>query len=247
MNNHIVFLHGFLGDPKEFERIFLLTSSKVSSSLKNLSYTAIDLNLSPDYSLKGMSQFVKEKLEALNITQAHFWGYSMGGRVLLEFYKHYPDMCLSLTLESTSPGIVDPREKKNRVQLDADWAKLISKSQDEFLEKWYSQVLFQSFRKHKDFQDHLKLRYKTDASSVSKMLLDASPGVNPHHFDVIENISVPTLALVGQFDEKYVQIWTKLIDKNPNIAIRIIPNSGHVIHLEQPQLAVDEFEAFINN
>lgn len=242
MNNIIVFLHGFLGHPEEFKPII--------SNFKNPTESiAINLYESPSYSLKSMGEFVLEKLKILNITKAHIWGYSMGGRVSLELYRQSPELFKSLTLESTSLGIIDPKERSNRLKMDEDWINLLKKDQKVFLEKWYSQVLFHSFNKHPDFNEHLKSREMTvtaDLSNIIKMLKEASPGTNPHHFDVIEDIKVPTLALVGQFDEKYVLMWAKLIDKNSNIAIKVIQNSGHVIHLEQPQEATLEFEKFVS-
>lgn len=240
MNKNLVFLHGFLGNSQEF----------ASLPIQNFNCVTIDLNSAPQYTLKGMAEFVKDKLKNLNISKAHFWGYSMGGRVLLEFYKNYPEVCESLTLESTSPGIMDPQERDNRVQMDSEWARLIETNPQLFLEKWYSQVLFAGFKKQNDYDYQLKLRENSLSARHAQMIKEASPGANPHHFKVIESLNVPTLALVGQNDEKYVQMWGKLIDQNPKIAIcnvklAAIENSGHVIHLENPTGAANTFLKFM--
>jgi 2-succinyl-6-hydroxy-2,4-cyclohexadiene-1-carboxylate synthase len=239
---HLVFLHGFLGNSHEFDSITPFLKNKFDC-------ITIDLNASPSYSLKNMAEYVKVTLLNLNIKKAHFWGYSMGGRVLLEFYRNHPEMCLSLTLESTSFGLKDPQERNNRIKMDSDWAHLIQSNTNLFLEKWYSQILFSSFKKHKDYASYRKLREKMVSSSHSQMIMEASPGANMDHFEVIESIKVPTLALVGQNDEKYLQIWGKLIDQNPRIAIssidlKTVENSGHVVHLENPTGATETFLKF---
>lgn len=242
MSNPIVFLHGFLGHPEEFKSI-------ISNIKMHIECVSIDLNLAPSFSLKSLAEFVKSQLDSQKISKAHIWGYSMGGRVSLELYHQYPELFSSLTLESASLGIVDPKERSNRVKMDQDWESLLTRDPTLFLEKWYSQILFHHFKKHPDFKDHLKSRTATVTSSpqrIIQMQKASSPGINPHHFSVIEGIGVPTLVLVGQFDEKYVQMWTKLVDKNPNVAIKVIRNSGHVIHLEQPQEATAEFEKFLS-
>jgi 2-succinyl-6-hydroxy-2,4-cyclohexadiene-1-carboxylate synthase len=246
MSKNIVFLHGFLGDPKEFEAIV----SPINKA--GLNCYSLDLNLAKSFSLKAMADYVHEKLVKLNIKESHFWGYSMGGRVLLELFRNYPEMCESLTLESTSPGIIDPQERNNRVKMDADWANLIQTQPDTFLEKWYSQVLFSGFKKLNNYSSHLQSKEKALSPTHAKMIMEASPGANPHYFKVIEAMSVPTLALVGQKDEKYVQMWGKLIDHTPQIAIpnnnidlKVVENSGHVIHLENPTGAVEKFLSFI--
>jgi 2-succinyl-6-hydroxy-2,4-cyclohexadiene-1-carboxylate synthase len=243
MSNHIVFLHGFLGNDHEFDPI-------ISRLKNNYTCVAIDLNLAPQYDLLSMAKFVREELSKRNITKSHFWGYSMGGRVLLEFYKNFPEVCFSLTLESTSLGLVDPHERDNRVKMDSDWAKLIENDPELFLEKWYSQNLFAGFKRHNGFAGYLELREKTLSHRHSQMILEASPGANSPHFEVIDSLDLPTLALVGQNDEKYLRIWGKLIDKNPkiavsNIVLEAIENSGHVVHLENPHRAVEIFLKFM--
>lgn len=236
---NLVFLHGFLGHPQEFE---FLTQALEKSGEKDFDCISIDLNQGSSFSLKAQSLYIKNKLDQLGIKKAHFWGYSMGGRVLLEFYKSFPEFCLSLTLESVSLGLTEKKDRDERVQKDSEWAELIAKDPNLFLEKWYEQSIFLGFKKQKDFPIYTSLRKKTLSSIHAQMIVEASPGANSDHFDLINNINVPVLALVGQFDDKYLQIWGKLIDKHPQIAIEIIKNSGHVIHIENPTGAVTAFK-----
>lgn len=230
---NLVFLHGFLGVPNEFD--FLIKSLK-----KNFNCISINLNKGNSFDLKSQAEFVKSKLDELGIKKAHFWGYSMGGRVLLEFYKHFHETCESLTVESTSLGLTDSKERKDRMESDSQWAELIQSNPDLFLEKWYSQELFKNFKKN-----FAKPKSFARLPLHAQMILEASPGANPDHFDVISNISIPVLALVGQFDDKYLQNWGKLIDKPTPITIEIIKNSGHVIHIENPTGALQAFKKFI--
>ncbi len=234
----LVFLHGFLGHPQEFE--FL------KSLEKNFDCVSLDLNQNlgqgSSFLLKAQAAYVKNKLEQLGIQKAHFWGYSMGGRVCLELYKNFPEVCLSLTLESVSLGLMDKNERDERFKKDSEWAELITQNPTLFLEKWYEQGIFTGFKKQKDFPIYISLRKKILSSLHAQMIVEASPGANADHFDLINKIKVPVLALVGQFDDKYLQIWGKLIDKHPQIAIEIIKNSGHVIHIENPTGAVNAFK-----
>lgn len=234
----LVFLHGFLGHPQEFK--FLMDSFE-----KEFECIAIDLTQGNSFSLNAQAEYVKSKLDQLGIGKAHFWGYSMGGRVLLEFYKRFPEACLSLTLESVSLGISNVDEKNERVKKDSEWAELINSDPTLFLEKWYAQSLFDNFRKHEDFPLYTSLRRKNLSSLHAQIIVEASPGANSDHFSLISNITIPVLALVGQFDDKYLQNWGKLIDKHPSLAIEIIKNSGHVIHLENPFGAINTFKKFM--
>lgn len=239
MNKTLVFLHGFLGSFSEFDIL-------IQELKKDFNCISMDLNSASTFTLKAQAEYVKEKLDTLKISKAHFWGYSMGGRVLLEFYDNYPDMCESLTLESVSLGLQNVVDKNKRIEADLEWAKLIQNDPQAFLAKWYAQDLFYSFRKSPQFAHYMLVRGETLSTTHSQMIVEASPGSNPDHHDVIENISVPTLALVGQMDQKYCDMWGKMIDQNPQIAIQIIENSGHVIHLENPRLALDHFQDFMD-
>ena len=243
MKSNLVFLHGFLGD-KNFEFNFLKENLKDKFNIH-----VIDLYKSNSFTLPQLSEFLFEELKRLQITKAHFWGYSMGGRVLLEFYKKFPDFCQTLILESTSLGLTDDKERLERIKNDETWAKLMDESPDQFLDKWYSQKLFESFKKSPYFAQYLPERKATllkllSENKAQKVILEASPGKNPSHFELIENIKAPTLVLLGEKDEKYVQNWAKLIDKSPYIAIHIVSNAGHVLHLENPIKALELFLNF---
>ena len=241
MPKNLILLHGFLGHPQEFE---FLTQTLEERTKGAFHCICLDLNLAPSYSLKAQADFVKKNLDDLNITKSHFWGYSMGGRILLEFYKYYPQMCESLTLESVSLGIEDQKERDLRLQKDIQWAQMIKTAPDTFLKEWYSQPLFENFKKCSDFDIYFLLRRKNLSSLHAKMIVEASPGANTAHLDLIGNIDIPILSSVGQFDQKYVGLWGKLIDKHSNIAIKVIRNSGHVIHIENPTGVIEEFMNF---
>ncbi len=61
----------------------------------------------PGYDLIDMADDVADMLTALEITQVHVLGQSMGGMIAQEFALKYPDVVRSLTLLSTTPGIGD--------------------------------------------------------------------------------------------------------------------------------------------
>ncbi len=237
MNNALVFLHGFLGTPYDFGCLSQALKEKFNCVL-------VDLNSSESFDLSSQAQNIKKTLENLEIKKAHFWGYSMGGRVLLEFYKQFPDNCITLTLESTGLGLTDTNQCLKRMKQDQKWAIKILNDSGSFLEEWYSQELFSSIKGHQNFEQILATRQKNLSQKHAQMILEASPGNNEHHCDVIRNIEVPCLALVGEKDITYRGIWEKVVESNPKINVKVIPNSGHVVHLENPQQAVLEFLNF---
>jgi 2-succinyl-6-hydroxy-2,4-cyclohexadiene-1-carboxylate synthase len=235
----LILLHGFLGTPDDF-----------STWTKSFPKTRVlPLHLSPNLthaSLKKLAENIFVQLQHAGIIQAHFAGYSLGGRVLLELYKLHPEVFESLTLMSSSLGIHEPQEKPPRLKKDQDWAKLLASNPQLFLQKWYEQELFSQFKQMPGFEKRLEIRKKNLTPNHAKLLVDASPAANPDHYDLVSQIQVPVLVLVGELDVKYRNLWSNLIAKLPGFKLKIIANTGHVVHLENPSDTMTEILEFIN-
>ena len=57
--------------------------------------------------------------------------------------------------------------------------------------------------------------------------------MNPLH-EALRTLKVPTLLLVGDKDQKFLQIAHDMSTALPNASIQVIADSGHATHLEQP-------------
>ena len=68
------------------------------------------------------------------------------------------------------------------------------------------------------------------------------------HRHVFETINIPTLIMVGELDTLTPPSMAKDIkEKIPNSLIKIIPNAGHLINIEQPKLFNDYLLSFLKN
>lgn len=235
---NLILLHGFLGSPKDF-----LDWSQSFSGFRVLPlHHSLKLQ---NFSLKNLAKNILEQIEHTGIQKAHFVGYSMGGRILLELYRLRPKIFETLCLLSTNLGLDNESLKKERVQKDQAWAKLLKENPDLFLEKWYSQELFKSLKKMPQFSKTLEERKKNLTPTHAQVLLEASQAVNPNHFDLVGHISVPLLAMVGEFDLKYRNLWDNLIAKWPNLELKVIPNSSHAVHVENPSETIKGIFEFV--
>jgi len=162
----------------------------------------------------GASPFTENFFEEMpDFGPCHLIGYSMGGRLAMQYAGRYPERIASLTVISAHMGLTDEKEKATRLLHDEKWAKKIE-SIDDFLKQWYDQPIFCGFR-----PDLTKRRIQ-DVSGLAKALTFYSLGNQP------KMESGQGLFIVGERDEKYRRL-------HPNAAV--VKDAGHMVHLENPQ------------
>lgn len=197
----IVFLHGFLGSSSDWLELL--------SYLPPCNYHLIDL---PGH---GKSTFQQELILPNFEEKMILIGYSMGGRLALQYAASCPEKVEKLILLSTHLGLFSEEERKKRWEKDLFVAKkLTSMPIDDFLKEWYDQPLFGGFC------PSLSFRRKGNPQEMSRALLRYSLGkMKPCHF---EN----KILMVGEKDEKYRTLYPEAI---------VIKNAAHALHLEKAQ------------
>jgi len=225
VKKELILLHGFLGHSSEFNDLRLLLAHRFNCH-------AIDIP--PSHSIDTIRQH-------LHTTVSHYdrpivVGYSMGGRLALDFVSHYPTLVSHLVLISASPGIEMQEDRQRRQLKDRQWATLLlTLPFTEFLTHWYHQPLFDLFRMHPSFSQIIASRPRGDASLLADMLLALSPGVLP---SLWKNLSIPACPITyiyGQCDTTYLNIALRFNHDYPHIMTHGIPDCGHVCHHEYPE------------
>ncbi|WP_273853216.1 2-succinyl-6-hydroxy-2,4-cyclohexadiene-1-carboxylate synthase [Guptibacillus spartinae] len=246
----LLLLHGFTG-----------SSVNWSSMMKELApyYKVIALDLighgesgKPDdithYTMEAMGNYLKQLLQELHIDQAHVLGYSMGGRFALSFTVQHPDCVKSLILESSSPGLATKEERKERRQKDERLAsRIINDGLSSFIDFWENVPLFSSQKKlpiHAQ-EEIRKQRLSNTERGLANSLIGMGTGVQPSYWEVLENITIPVLLLVGEYDQKFISIAERMEKLFPQADFVQINDAGHTIHVEQPEIFVKMVVAFL--
>ena len=186
-------------------------------------------------------------LDQLGIRRAAVLGYSMGGRVALRLALHAPERLWALVLESASPGIEDAAEREDRVRSDAAQADEIERDGvAAFIDRWQALPLFASQARAPASarQELRRQRLSNDPTGLSNSLRGMGAGAQQPVFDRLGELRTPALLLAGALDEKYCAFARRAAAALPCARLRIVPDAGHTVHLEQPQafaVAVREF------
>lgn len=231
----ILLLHGFMGDCRDFARSI--------PHLKGFCCLTVDLpghgqtkngdNI--DDQMPQVAQALIDLLVELQITRCIVVGYSMGGRIALYLAVYFPQYFYGAVLESASPGLASESERDRRRRQDEQLAQqLESGDLKDFIQRWYANPLFASFVQHPDAFQAIARRLDNDPKHLAKSLRNLGLGTQPSLWDSLSAIQIPLLLIVGELDRKFVKLNRAIADACTQAELKVVLNSGHNVHFEQP-------------
>lgn len=233
----LVLLHGFTGTSDTW-RPFM---ERWASAFRVI---AIDLpghgkTDTPDF--PNMVEFCDELAEILHlfsIKKCHLLGYSMGGRAALSFSKRHPDYLESLLLESASPGLKTEGEREQRREQDQQLAdKIVTEGIPAFVDMWENLPLFAT---QKGLPESMQQQVRDERmaqteAGLTKSLQYMGTGMQPSWWDQLNSLRIPVYLIVGNLDEKFIEI-NKIMEKMMTQSeLVVVHESGHTVHVEQAE------------
>jgi 2-succinyl-6-hydroxy-2,4-cyclohexadiene-1-carboxylate synthase len=166
-------------------------------------------------------------------------GYSMGGRIALHAALSLGPVVERLVLIGASPGIADPAERAARAAADAALADRIEEiGADAFVREWGAQPLFAGMpRGVAELAEEDRLR--NTASGLAAALRGLGTGVMPPMWDRLGELTVPVELVVGERDEKFRAIASRMEAALPDARTHVVEGAGHAVHLEAPDRVVE--------
>ena len=237
----ILAIHGFTGSVSTWDSFSMAAQDGYSIiSLDLLGHGASD---TPDnlklYDMGHTVQALAELLDRLSIQRTHWLGYSLGGRIVLVAAIVLRDQTLSAILESASPGLPAAAERAARVRSDEALADMIEKDGIEaFISYWESLPLWASqTRLPWGVRQRLRAQRLTNSPvGLANSLRGIGAGAQPPPHHLLPKLSVPTLFIAGEEDTKFAAVAREMHRGVIGSHLRIVPESGHRVHLEQPGL-----------
>ncbi|WP_044170931.1 2-succinyl-6-hydroxy-2,4-cyclohexadiene-1-carboxylate synthase [Kamptonema formosum] len=234
-NPALLFLHGFMGSSNDWTGV-------ISGLADQFFCLAVDLpghgqtrvSGGEDlYSMPNTARALIHFLDDLNIDKCFLTGYSMGGRLALYLALHFPSRFPKVILESASPGLKTESERSARRQSDQLVARQLETTDfKSFLLDWYSQPLFQTLQNHPEYDKIIECRLQENPLELAKSLRNMGAGSQPPLWDKLAQNKTPLLLLAGEYDHKFRAINAEMAELCQIPQLKIIPKSGHNIHLE---------------
>ncbi|MDE2820863.1 MAG: 2-succinyl-6-hydroxy-2,4-cyclohexadiene-1-carboxylate synthase [Chloroflexota bacterium] len=246
----LLLLHGFGGDKSIWAELRAgLDSAYRIIAVDILGHGASDKPTGVGaYQMARVSRDILSLLDELRIPDCHLLGYSMGGRLALYLSAGYPGRCRSLILESASPGLADKSERERRRRQDHALAERIeTMGVAWFVDYWEKLPLWKSQQQLPEEirRAQRKQRLGNDATGLANSLRGMGSGAQPEIWTRLGQVSTPALLLAGARDSKFVAINQRMARQLPRADLQVIPDAGHNIHLEQPQIFIKRVKSFL--
>ncbi len=227
----LVFFHGFLGDGQDW--------APIVAQFPNRQCWAVDLPghghtpIVATDSFDGILQTILSDLATIG-PKVDVVGYSMGGRLALQIADVAPQQVGRLIIESASPGIDSPAERRARGLFDK---LVIQKLQclppEQFVDWWCAFPMFGNLQDHPNYPTLRSNRAGFNANQVELAYQILGATARPSLWPRIAQLGV-TAYITGQHDVKYKQIAQQLQANCPQIPVHILPKLAHNCHFESP-------------
>ena len=232
----VLFLHGFTGSAYDWNFIFEnFHDNFFPIAIDLIGHGQTDSPESPEeYTCSSIVRHIDSILHQLGINKFVIVGYSMGGRAALSYSLKHPEKIIAAILESSTAGIEEFTEKKQRVEHDlllADQIKI--EGVESFLEYWLSQPLFNSLQEIETLKSS---RIKNSVVGLANSLSAFSTGLMNSYWNELYKLDFPVLLITGELDEKFTSLNRRMLKLMKQAEHIIIPQTGHNTHLEKPEL-----------
>ena len=238
----LLFVHEFAGDHRSWEpqlREFGKRYRCIAYAARG--YSPSDVPADPNaYSYKHVMRDCVAVLDHLGIERAHIVGLSMGGYTTLQVALNHPGRVRSMVLAGTGSGserwYTDAFHQHSRelgLQFERDGSAAVARTYG----RSPSRIPFE-IKDARGFAEFARMLSEHDAQG-SAHTARGFQGARPSLYDFesdIRRLTTPALIVVGDEDDRCIEPSLFLKDAIPASGLVMMPKTGHVVNLEEPDL-----------
>jgi len=239
----LVILHGLLGSSRNWTNIGKALAERFEVFAVDLRNHG-DSPHAPEMDFDSLARDVVDFFDEQDIGRAHLMGHSLGGKVAMHLAVNFFRRVESLVVVDIAPKDYPPYHLDDfnaMNQLDLD--SLANRKQaDEFLtglvpDFGQRQFLLTNLKREKDGSFHWGINLKVLTESLDVMRRNS--------LEAEDRFTGPTLFVLGEHS-RFVRDddHSKIREHFPRAVIKMIPESGHNPHIDQPKALLAALEDF---
>lgn len=242
----LLIIHGFLGMSDNWKSFGSLYAAEgFQSHILDLRNHGRSIH-SEDFSYEVMAQDVLEYCQQHNLEKIFIIGHSMGGKVAMLFATKYPEMMEKLIVADIGPKYYAPHHQDILAGLNA--VDFSSKPDRTAVEE----ILFPFIPDYGTRQFLMKsLYWKEPGQLAFRFNLDVFNRKVEEVGKILPENAIfekPTLFIRGGNSNYILDADLPEIKEHfPNLELATIPNTGHWLHAENPNLFFRETALFLNS
>jgi pimeloyl-ACP methyl ester carboxylesterase len=205
------------------------------------------------YNFHDMARNTRKLLESLGVTRAAIVGHSMGGMLAARFAASYPELTERLVIYNPI-GLTDPRYQTAWRTADDAYKATMAQSHDQMYQAFYANIrrYFPSPGAWKpEYEKYVRILYAPTLGgdwprlAMVRAIYQQITYLDPVVYDW-PKIRAKTLVLGGDKDgPDFPERAKHIADTIPSAELVLIPNAGHVPHLEVPEIFNRELLKFL--
>ena len=242
----VVFLHGAVGSKTQWR-------SLMQEYLQDYRVIAIDvpgLCVSQTFRFRKHSYrqygvWLNKVLAELRLEKVHLVGASLGSSIAAYYAAHYPEQVASLSLLGFPTNLLQPgSEQGQALQQLLDIDRIASL---EDLQQAYSAAFYKAPSIPRIVLSYNLREFRKHQASLKSVLTDMVESF-PVMIASLRQIRTPTLIIHGLEDRVCpvldADVWQRHL---PHAQYHLLPECGHVIHLERTEAVVPLHQSFLRS
>ena len=235
----LVLIHGIALDSRSWLDLPQFLSKKYTVLTYDLRGHGQSFAPATGYSYRDHVNDLKLLLNDLGFQKITLLGHSLGGAIAIKFALEHPEKVKSMIL--AAPHVVGYKEYSNWPNvyrtartIDIDQAKI----------QWET---FRLFTRLVDGSPAKEIFKECIRDFSGKVWTDpeASRYIDESDLKILENLTQPTLLLCGREDLDFLPLTKMVNARLTNASLFEIPDCGHMIHMEKPEIFKRELAAFL--
>ncbi len=246
----IIALPGFIGNGNDFDILHQYYEDHpiiIAPDLPDYYQPHTSCDNEWDLTLNLLDELIDETARD---TEVYLLGYSMGGRIALQYATHFKKKLAGLILIGATPGLTMKFDRELRQLTEQAHAKVLTEQGIEtFLKEWFKLPLIST-----QLDSPEPYRSKRSAAranlipeTVAYYIKSLGTGAMPNVWDKLSTLDLRTFLLTGEDDPKYCACASKMSSLLPTSEHHIISNAGHAPHFESPSATAEAIKEWIEN